>query len=376
MTVQENPFSTLTNLSCASVGSEILFATDDFFAVAENFLKPDPPIFDINAFTEFGKEMDGWETRRKRTAGHDWCIIKLGLPGTIEGFEVDTGYFTGNQVPGVSIQAATLAKQLPLKRRCEMGSSCTEAELKAAEAVGSDKWEELVPYTPLAPGYEESRYHYIRLPDSKQRYTHLRVNLYPDGGIARFRTFGLVSKDWSVVPNDQIVDLAHVENGGRAVSFSNAHYGHPRNLIAFGRSKTMAGGWETARNPERPRVYVPDPQTKQLVMPGKDWAIISLGHTGKVSEVEIDTHLFKGNFPESAIVEGAYIAPADSVQAESNSSEIQWFPLVQRTKLGPHAQVRFAVDEKSKNNKVSHVRVTMFPDGGIARLRILGTLSV
>ncbi|TPX59867.1 allantoicase [Spizellomyces sp. 'palustris'] len=370
-----NPFTTYTNLSCASVDTEILFATDDFFAVAENFLKPEPPRFDPDTFTEFGKEMDGWETRRKRTEGHDWCIIKLGLPGTIKGFEVDTGFFTGNQVPGISIQGACLVEALPLVRRSELGTACTQAELSAAEAVGSHGWEELVSYTPLAPGYEYSRYHYIASSNSTQRFTHIRVNSYPDGGIARLRTFGLVSKDWSTIAADEIVDLAHVKNGGRAVSFSNAHYGHPRNLIAPGRSLTMAGGWETARNPDRPKVYVRDLNTKQLVIPGKHWAILSLGHSGKVSEIEIDTHLFKGNFPESALIEGANIAPSDSVLAESNSDDLQWFTLVARTKLGPDAQVTFSVNEKSRHMKVTHLRVTMYPDGGISRIRCLGHIA-
>ncbi|TPX56631.1 allantoicase [Powellomyces hirtus] len=145
--------------------------------------------------------MDGWETRRKRSAGHDWCIIKLGLPGTIKGFAIDTAFFHGE------------SEDLPLVRRSELGSCCTERELAAAEAVGSGKWEELVAYTPLAPGYEKSRYHFVTSLNETTRFTHLRVNYYPDGGVARFRTFGLVSKDWSAKPENQIVDLAHVENG-------------------------------------------------------------------------------------------------------------------------------------------------------------------
>lgn len=126
---------------------------------------------------------------------------------------MDTAFFTGNQVPGISVQAATIEDDLKLVRRSELGSACTEHELGAAESVGSDKWEEVVPYTPLAPGYDESRYHYITCLNSTSRFTHLRVNYYPDGGVARFKAFGLVSKDWSKVSPNEVIDLAHVENG-------------------------------------------------------------------------------------------------------------------------------------------------------------------
>ncbi|KAJ3160520.1 hypothetical protein HDU88_007931 [Geranomyces variabilis] len=368
----DHPFGTLTNLSCASVGTKVLFATDDFFSPAETFLSPAPPVFDPSTFTPFGKEMDGWETRRKRTLGHDWCLIKLGLPGSIAGFEIDTAFFTGNQTPGISVQAAELGEDLRLTRVGAIGSACSPAELEAAEKVGSERWEEVVPYTKLGPGYEEERYHFVTVDAAAvgKRFTHLRVNYWPDGGVARFRTFGLVSKDWKNVKPDQIVDLAHVENGGRAVSFSNAHYGHPRNLIAPGRSLTMAGGWETARNPDRPKTYVCDPVTGQLIIPGKHWAILELGHCGTVTSIEIDTHLFKGNFPESAIVEGAVIT--DAALAETNSDAVLWNTLVPRTKLGPHAQVNFDV---SSTSPVTHIRVTMFPDGGISRVRVLGRIS-
>ncbi|KAI8817995.1 galactose-binding domain-like protein [Fimicolochytrium jonesii] len=377
-TPPEHPYSTLTNLSCASLRTHILFATDDFFAPAELFLNPSPPAFDPTTFTPFGKQMDGWETRRKRTAGHDWCIIQLGLPGMIHGFEIDTAFFTGNQAPGISVQAAAFKPGeggvSSLVRRSEIGTACTSSELQIAESVGSDGWEELVPYTPLGPGYEATRYHYVESGNKRARFTHLRVNLFPDGGVARFRAYGVVSKDWEAVGRGEVVDLAHVENGGRAVSFSNAHYGHPRNLIAPGRSLTMAGGWETARNPDRPRIYQHDPQTGQLIIPGKHWAILALGHAGNVAEVEVDTHLFKGNFPESVVVEAADIAPSDAHLATENSSSIPWFTLIPRTKLGPHAQVTFGVEDGSKAKRVTHVRVTMFPDGGISRVRVRGTV--
>ncbi|KAI8916620.1 galactose-binding domain-like protein [Powellomyces hirtus] len=265
MTVKENPFSTYANLSCHSVGSKVLFATDDFFNVSETFFKSEPPVFDPDKFTEFGKEMDGWETRRKRSAGHDWCIIKL-------------------------------------HEESEMGSACTKLPLGAAEAIRSDKWTEVVPYTPLAPGITTS----TPTRTCKSAIHPLRVNYYPDGGVARFRTFGLVSKDWISVSAGQIVDLAH---------------------------------WPSCELLERASRTSPQSHRfRPLQNVGKDWAILELGHSGKVSEIKIDTHHFEGNFPESAINEGANIASSDSKLAETNSDKVRWFPLLSRVKLGPQDQ--------------------------------------
>ncbi|KAJ3266916.1 hypothetical protein HK104_006008, partial [Borealophlyctis nickersoniae] len=240
-------FTSLTELASSAVGGRILFATDDFFAPAEALLSDADPLWDERKFTDFGKWMDGWETRRKRAPGHDWAIIQLGLPGTIAGFDIDTAYFTGNQAPRVSIQAAWISNDSPLylTRRSELGSAPTSDELAAAQKVGSDTWTEILPMTPLRPGYPDTRHHSFAALHPDRKWTHLRLNLYPDGGVARLRVYGIVSRDWSNVSKTDIVDLAAVENGGRAISCSDSHYGKPSNLIAPGRALTMAGGWET-----------------------------------------------------------------------------------------------------------------------------------
>ncbi len=184
---------------CACVqraGTEILFATDEWFAVAGNLNKEDPAVFDPNAFDDEGKLMDGWETRRKRTAGHDWCLMKLGLEGVIKGVEADTSFFTGNQVPRISIQAANLSSPLPLppwNAKPRKGTKASNEEVDAAVACGTDKWETIVPMSILKPGYFDTCRHFFTVEkEHEKRYTHIRVNYWPDGGVARLRVFGEV----------------------------------------------------------------------------------------------------------------------------------------------------------------------------------------
>mmetsp|Transcript_27619 Transcript_27619/g.87550 ORF Transcript_27619/g.87550 Transcript_27619/m.87550 type:complete len:302 (-) Transcript_27619:220-1125(-) len=262
--------STLTDLANARVGGKVIFATDEWFAAADNLIEDDEPKFDPDAYTTYGKEMDGWESRRKRIAGHDWAIFELGLAGEIEAVEVDTAFFTGNQAPRLSIQAAELAPGttgalLALRLRGaegrgddgRMGLAATAEELAAAEALGSAAWSEVLPMTELGPGYEETRRHMFQLPAATGRVTHIRVNMFPDGGIARLRCLGRVSRRWTeadFAPGAPAVDLLAVENGGTAIGCSNQHYGHPKNIIRPGRGVHMGDGWETARKPGRPAV--------------------------------------------------------------------------------------------------------------------------
>eukprot|EP00960_Hanusia_phi_P070887 767423-Hanusia_phi.AAC.3 len=245
-----------------------------------------------------GKVMDGWESRRKRTAGHDWCLMKLGLSGVIRGFEVDTSFFTGNQVALASFPLAQPSPSLlflasrfklhvsssrsPLSlalcsphnllsgdlppvgqggsawnAKPRKGSKATEEEVQAAEKLATDKWHTLVPMNPLQPGYIDCCKHFFAVEDAR-RWTHLRINYFPDGGVARIRCFGEVQKDWGQVvlggPED-VVDLAATENGGIGLMASNSHYGRPQNMLGMGRAVNMGDGWETARNPNRPPVF-------------------------------------------------------------------------------------------------------------------------
>lgn len=223
----------------------------------------------------------------------------------------------------------------------------------------------------LGPGYPETRHNVFKI-DNKQPWTHLRINMYPDGGIARLRVYGNVVMDWSKIPSTQLTDLVSAEHGGRVIHFNDAHYGHPKNLLAPGRSLTMAGGWETARKKTRPAILEADPATGLLKVPGKDWVVLKLGHPGVIHDIEVDTNHFKGNFPESCVVYGTqYDGAEDGVLADS----VQWAPILPRVKLVAHAQQYFSAAKNEVNvipGGVNYVKLEMFPDGGISRLRLRG----
>ncbi|KAJ7390709.1 hypothetical protein OS493_022788 [Desmophyllum pertusum] len=270
-------FVDLNDLSCNRVGGKILFATDDWFAEAENLLKPGPPEWHEGVFTSYGKWMDGWETRRKRIPGHDWCIIKLGIAGVIKGLDIDTSYFTGNYPPKASVQAACLEKDHIVfpERKSLMGSEAPADWIKKM-AAATELWTDILPMTELRPGYPSTAHNFFCINNS-QRWTHLRLNIYPDGGVARLRVYGLAVKDWTQITYKEIpVDLAAMENGGSAVGWSNMHYGHPRNLIAPGSAANMGDGWETARRLDRPSVLELG-EDECLKVPGFEWSVIRLG---------------------------------------------------------------------------------------------------
>jgi len=313
--------------------------------------------------------MDGWETRRKRIAGHDWCIVKLGFEGRIAALHFDTAFFSGNQAPAVSVQAARLDDSLKLVRRSEMGTACTQEELKLANELGSESWDDILPIHQLKPGHPDTRHHVFRV-SSPKSFTHLRVNIFPDGGIARMHVYGTVERDWSKHDTSQMIDLVRVDNGGRALrGFTDAHYGRPSNLIALGRAPTMKYGWETRRNPDRPAIFQVGPDG-HLILPGKHACILRLGHVGRIDNVEVDTNWFKGNFPESVVIEGLNSTESDDAFADPWADK-PWFTIVPRSKLSAHQQHIFTHIENSAN-PVSHLRITMFPDGGISRIRCNG----
>ncbi|RKO87767.1 Allantoicase domain-containing protein [Blyttiomyces helicus] len=365
-------FSSLPDLA---LGGSVLFATDDFFAVAENLISKPDPVWDEKKFTEYG-----WETRRKRIAGHDWAIIKLGFSGIVKGVDLDTAFFTGNYTPRVSIQAACLKDEdIKLTRRSEMGTAATAEELAAAEAVNSDSWEEILPMVALKSGTPETRHNLFRI-DSSERWTHLRINYYPDGGVARLRVLGEVVRDWSGGPNS----APEVPLGilGKALSWSDAHYGKPSLLISPGDAEGMYDGWETARNPERPPEY--KVEDGKLVLPGSVWAVLKLGHAGSISKIEVDTTHFKGNFPESCTIEGCLhlgddepFAQAKTARAKRSKlkSDVTWFTILERTKLEANKKHTFDVPEGDARGVATHVRLTLLPDGGVGRLRLHGTIK-
>lgn len=368
---QKQPkFTELNDLVAEKVGGKILFSTDDWFAVADNLLKAGPAEWREGAFTEFGKWMDGWESRRKRIEGHDWCIIKLGVPGMIYGVDIDTSFFTGNYAPRASIQAACLTSDVPGRKEAKMGSAASPADFKMVERLNSDKWEFIVPLSPLQPGYKTSCHNYFPCAADK-RFTHLRLNMYPDGGIARLRVYGRAVPDWSSISTSQVVDLVAMENGGICIGYSDVHFGHARNLIQPGRAETMADGWETARKVTRPAVLQADKQGI-LQVPGSDWCVFRLGHPGIVKNIEIDTNHFKGNYPDSCQIEACYVDEKEESQILT-SKDSKWKTLLSPTKLKAHNRLFLGSSAINNVGVVSHVRLTMAPDGGISRMRLWGT---
>lgn len=367
----EPDFVQYNDLASDAVGGKIIFASDEWFAPAANLLKREPPQFIASAFTEFGKWMDGWETRRKRMPGHDWCIVQLGVPGLIFGFDVDTSFFTGNYAPHVSIQAGCL--ETPPNFFLEgdrTGMAASEREWADAAKLNSDQWQELVPISPLQPGYSNSCHNYFTVHSS--RVTHLRINMFPDGGIARLRVYGVGERDWSSKSAQEKVDLVALTNGGVCLGFSDAHFGHPRNMIGLGVAASMADGWETARRLDRPQKLQLD-QNGVLQVSGSEWAVFRLGHKGVINQIEIDTRHFKGNAPDSCIVEACSLTPEEEAQCVvSKWKYAKWGLLLPTRRLRPHYSHMFLEAELRPHNAVSHIRLVIAPDGGVSRLRVWG----
>uniref|UniRef100_A0A3B4YDF7 Allantoate amidinohydrolase n=1 Tax=Seriola lalandi dorsalis TaxID=1841481 RepID=A0A3B4YDF7_SERLL len=347
---EEPDFLQCNDLACETVGGRVIFATDEWFAPAANLLKREPPQFVASAFTEFGKWMDGWETRRKRRPGHDWCIIQLGVPGLIYGFDVDTSFFTGNHSPFVSVQAGCLDKPPTFTLEGDRtGMAASDSQLAAVAKLESEAWPELVGVSELRPGYSDCCHNYFKV-NFNRRVTHLRLNMYPDGGISRLRVYGVGQRDWSSVSTLQDVDLVALTNGGVCLGYSDAHFGHPRNMIGLGRAANMADGWETARRLDRPKELKVD-QRGILQVPGWEWAVFRLGHAGVISSVEVTSR-----------------TPAGSRESGPDSSPPSP-PLLQ---LRPHHRHLYREAELTLTRPVSHVRLVIAPDGGVSRLRLWG----
>lgn len=318
-----NPFRHWVQLEQPRLGTRVTYATDDFFAAKERVIDPASPVFKDGLYDDHGKWMDGWESRRKRTPGHDWCVIRLGVPGVIHGFDIDTSFFTGNYPPQASIEACVSEEDVP-----EAG------------------WQEIVAKVDL----NGDSHHYVEV-ESDAIWTHVRLHIYPDGGIARLRIYGEIRANFTDVRG--YVDLVAVENGGRAIDCSDEHYGSMHNLNAPGRGVNMGDGWETARRRG----------------PGNDWVIMALGQAGRIERAEVDTAHFKGNYPDRVSLEGARFA--DDTEAGADSRE--WATLLQESKLKMDQQHFF--EELENIGEVTHVRMSIYPDGGVSRLRLFGKVG-
>jgi len=328
MTKKQNFTSKGIDLSQPRLGTKILRCTDDFFAECSRMLSPDDPVFIDGKFDDNGKWMDGWESRRRRQGGNDSAIIKLGHPSILYGIDINTTHFTGNFPPAAALEA------------CNSTSDPDE----------NSEWVNLVPVTDL----KGDNHHLLEI-NSDQIWTHLRLNIFPDGGIARLRIYGRIFCDWKNKDKNETLDLAAMVNGGRAITCNDAHFGQPSNLIAPGKGINMGDGWETRRRRE----------------PGNDWCILELGHRGIISEILIDTAFFKGNFPDRFSIQAADITDASDQSLAKQS--LFWNELIPQQKLQMDREFCYKA-EINDLGPVTHIMLNIFPDGGVSRLRLLGKI--
>jgi allantoicase len=328
-------FTDLVDLAAERLGGAVLAANDEFFAPKENLLKAGEAVWIEGKYTDVGKWMDGWETRRRRELGHDWCIVRLGLPGALRGVIVDTAHFRGNYPESCSLEA------------------CTVEGYPAPEELMAAAWTEVLPRSPLQGNAKNP----FSIEKETGRVTHLRLNIYPDGGVARLRVHGEVAADWMrLVRHGGEVDLAAAENGGLVLSCSDMFFGNRHNLILPGPPLGMHDGWETRRRRG----------------PGHDWAIVKLGARGTLHRLEVDTSHFKGNAPGWCSIEGCDAAGA-LAEHLAQPTFSGWRGILPRTPLRPHTLHRF--DEVAAAGPVTHARLNIYPDGGVARLRLFGMVT-
>lgn len=329
--LKESPaFTQLTDLAAERLGGKVLYATDDFFAEKENLIAPTRGVFIADKYTDRGKWMDGWESRRKRVPGHDWAVVQLATSGKIKGFDIDTNFFLGNHPPHASIEAIYL----------ENAEGITDWDTLS--------WKEILPKSHLDAGSQN-----FYESNSDAIYTHLRLHIYPDGGVARLRVYGEVFKNWDTFDASKEIDLVAAINGGQAIACNDMFFSAMSNLIMPNRGANMGDGWETKRN------RTPN---------NRDWVILKLAHKGTVDSIIVDTCHFKGNYPDSCSIE-ACVSDTDDVV--NNAS---WQTLLPQQKLSADFIHEFA-QEVNDLGAVTHIRLNIFPDGGVSRLRIFGKIN-
>lgn len=353
------------NLTSWRLGAETLWCTDDFFAEMENLLKPGRGIFIEDKYTNRGKWMDGWESRRRRFLPdgttsdglqHDHCTIKLGAQGLIRGINIDTNNFLGNSPQFASVEACR---------------SDTDPDDNA-------EWVEILPKSPI--GQNQENLFDIEAPEDETIWTHVRLNIYPDGGVARFRVYGHVVPDWSQYLDNEIIDLAFIKNGARPLICSDMFFSHMENLIMPSRGANMGDGWETQR-----RRMSGDPQKDRA----NDWLILQLAAKGRIQKALVDTHHFKGNFPDSVAIEGAVLSAEQAAdlalltrESDNNAlfeptehETINWMPILDRSPLKAAREHQYKNEIQNSEQFFTHVRIKMYPDGGISRLRLWGQVE-
>jgi allantoicase len=315
----------LIDLAQPRLGTKVIYKTDDFFASANRIINPTEPVFKVGVFDKHGKWMDGWESRRKRTAGHDFIIIKLGKPGTIKKVDVDTSHFNGNQPAMISIEGAN----------------------SNSNKINQLKWQPL-----LSKKKTKANSHHYFTVNSDKVFTHIKFNIFPDGGVARLRLYGSIAKS-SKLKNKKI-NLASLLDGSSVIACNNEHFGKAENILAPGKAKNMGDGWETRRRRGK----------------GFDWLILNSLDGKEIDKIEISTHHFKGNFPSHCSLQAAYLPNSKNSKQIVKSSNT-WKYLLKDAKLSAN-KVHVFKNNLMKKDKINFIKINIFPDGGISRFRIYG----
>jgi allantoicase len=315
----------LIDLAQPRLGTKVIYKTDDFFASANRIISPTEPVFKVGVFDKHGKWMDGWESRRKRIAGHDFIIIKLGKPGTIKKVDVDTSHFNGNQPAMISIEGAN----------------------SNSNKINQLKWQPL-----LSKKKTKANSHHYFTVNSDKVFTHIKFNIFPDGGVARLRLYGSIAKS-SKLKNKKI-NLASLLDGSSVIACNNEHFGKAENILAPGKAKNMGDGWETRRRRGK----------------GFDWLILNSLDGKEIDKIEISTHHFKGNFPSHCSLQAAYLPNSKNSKQIVKSSN-NWKYLLKDAKLSAN-KVHVFKNNLMKKDKINFIKINIFPDGGISRFRIYG----
>jgi allantoicase len=329
----------LVDLADERLGGAVLYANDEFFAPKEGLLKAERAVFLPHEYTERGKWMDGWETRRRRSPGHDECLVRLGVPGTVRAVVVDTAFFKGNY-----------------PERCALDGCFARSDAGVDELLGAGtEWFPLLPEVALQGDHEN-----VFPLEASPAVSHVRLRIFPDGGVARLRVRGVVLPDFRRLGGvGAVLDVASLEAGGRVLACSDMFFGPKHNLILPGASRSMADGWETRRRRG----------------PGNDWVIVELTGAAELERVEIDTSHFKGNAPGACLLEGLDASAGEpSVAHRIADDHGLWRELLPKTKVHPHTRHVY-VEELAPVGPVTHLRLSVFPDGGVARLRAYGRLT-
>ncbi len=319
----------MINLVDPRLGTKVVFKTDEFFAPANRIINNQNPIFKDGVFDSHGKWMDGWETRRRRIKGFDYLIIKLGRPGKISNIDIDTKFFSGNQPTQASLEGCFSKKNNPNKKI---------------------KWVQILKKKKIGP----NKNHNFKIKNNSI-FTHVKLNIYPDGGVARLRIFGEIDLK-KINFKNKIINITSMLNGASIVACNNEHFGKAENILAPGKGKNMGDGWETRRS--RGKNY--------------DWLIIKCGLSGKLRKIEIDTHHFKGNYPDSCSIQTAYISKKNSNSRIVIKSK-KWNMVLNKVKLKANTKHIFKNEIMSKN-KINYIKINIFPDGGISRIRAFGNI--